>query len=103
MVFQDFLLTENGDLLIKNGDFVVGPSDPQHVFDIISSFAGEWKQFPPVGAGVLQDLKSENGQQTINNVKQQLQANGYMVTNIKCEIENGQLVISFPNNGVQRV
>ena len=43
----DFLLDEDGDLDIVNGDFAVGPSDVQHIEDIVAnSFVGMWKQNP---------------------------------------------------------
>ena len=31
---KDFLEDEDGDLLIKNGDLVIGYSDKQHIKDI---------------------------------------------------------------------
>lgn len=100
--FQDFLLDDDGDLLIQNGDFVVGPSDPQHVEDIIESFIGEWKQYPLVGVGLMQYLKSENGQAAINVIKQQLQADGYSVPNINVQQNaSGEMLVSFPG-GIKR-
>ncbi len=97
MIFEDFLLDENGDLLIQDGDFVVGPSDGQHVEDIIQSFIGEWKQFPLVGVGLMQYLKSQNGQAAINVIKQQLQSDGYSVSTVNVKNnEAGDMVVTFP-------
>jgi len=101
-VFQDFLLDDDGDLLIQNGDFVVGASDVQHVEDIINSFVGEWKQYPILGAGLLQYLNSENAQQASTNIKQQLQSDGYSLQSVKVNIDSeDNLRVSFPF-GIQR-
>ena len=103
--FQDFQLDDNGDLNIVNGDFVVAPSDPQHIFDIIASFQGEWKEFPLVGVGIMQFLKSQNGGVAINAIKQQLQADGYSLSSVKTNISEvdsiEKLQVVFPN-GIQR-
>ncbi len=102
MVFQDFLLDDDGDLLIQNGDFVVGSSDVQHVEDIINSFVGEWKQYPILGVGLLSYLNSENAQQASTNIKQQLQSDGYSLQNVSVNIDNdNNLKVSFPA-GIQR-
>jgi ABC-type uncharacterized transport system substrate-binding protein len=99
--FQDFLIdSETGDLLIRDGDFVVGPSDNQHINDIISCFAGSFKQFPSVGVGIMTFLKSQNGQDAVNQIKQQLQADGYQVPSVKVTNTNG-LSVSFPQ-GISR-
>lgn len=102
MIFQDYLLDEDGDLLIQNGDFVVGPSDDQHIADILQSFQGEWKQFPLLGVGLLTFLKSQTPNDAINTIKQQLQNDGYVVGNVKTTIKNGNLIVTFPDNGLVR-
>lgn len=94
---QDFLLDDAGDLLIQGGDFAVGPSDVQHVEDIIESFAGMWKQHPFLGVGILQYLNSENPQGAIAAIKQQLQSDGYQLTSVAVKNTGDDLVISFPN------
>lgn len=100
-MFTDFLLDENGDLLIQNGDLVVGPSDNQHIDDIISSFAGFFKENPNLGVGINQDIKSQNGKGIVNTILQQLQSDGYQVPSVDTKINNGVLTVSFPN-GISR-
>ena len=101
---QDFLLDEDGDLLIQNGDFVVGNSDNQNVEDIISSFAGEWKELPFVGVGLIQYLKSQDGQKATNIIKTQLQADGFDVKSVQVKTQGDSMVVDFPlgikRNGV---
>ena len=104
MANKDYILDENGDLLIKNGDFVVGLSDDQHIEDIITSFQGEYKEFPFTGAGILTSLNASDARNAINKVKEQLQAAGYSLTLLNIYVDkSGKLRIEFPlgitNNG----
>lgn len=55
---KDILLNEAGDLLIEDGDFTVGQSDMQHVEHIIALAKGEFKEFPLLGFGVENYLKT---------------------------------------------
>jgi len=48
----DFALTNNDLTITPAGDFAIGESDNQHLYDIINSFPGWWKQFPQVGVGI---------------------------------------------------
>lgn len=81
-VFKDFLLDDDGDLAIKNGDFAIGRSDQQHVEDIINSYPGWWKEYPQVGVGVMNYLNSSGQQQKLQrSIIIQLQADGYVVSN----------------------
>jgi hypothetical protein len=58
MTEQDILLDSDGDLLIENGDLVLGPSDDQCVADIIESETGNWKEHPQVGVGIGKYMRS---------------------------------------------
>jgi hypothetical protein len=95
---KDFLEDEDGDLMIKDGDLVIGYSDQQHIKDIITANVGWWKQFPQVGVGVMSYLNSSGKQQEIErSVRIQLTADGYIVGNpkVKYDVE-GTLTIE-PN------
>lgn len=50
---NDFLLDENGDLLIQNGDFVIGESNDQEVATLLQLNKGELKEFPILGPGLI--------------------------------------------------
>lgn len=56
---KDFLLDENGDLAIENGDFVIRDSKEQDVATLIMANKGEFKEFPLVGFGAINYVKSE--------------------------------------------
>lgn len=94
----DFLLDQDGDLLIRDGDFAVGESDDQHIEDIITAFPGWWKQFPLLGVGIFQNIKSsQNPQDLERSIKINLQSDGYDVSNARVAINgNGKMEVS-PN------
>lgn len=94
----DFQLDNDGDLLIQNGDFVLGSSDEQHIIDIINSMPGDWKEHPLLGVGLITYLNGSGNTQALErNIKTQLQADGYSVNNPDASFDkSGNLVIK-PN------
>lgn len=58
MARKDLLLDALGDLAIEEGDFVIAPSDMQHVKHIVESQKGEYKESPFMGFGVENYLKT---------------------------------------------
>lgn len=98
MINQDYLQDDNGDILIQNGDFIIGLSDNQHIEDIFQEFQGERKQFPFSGVGILSSLNAADVQGTINRAKAQLQAAGYQVDLLDIYVDSSsKLRIEFPN------
>jgi hypothetical protein len=82
--YEDFLLDADGDLLIQDGDFVIGLSDEDHMQDLIESFVGWWKEFPAVGVGIKQFQASAGQEQVIErNIKLQLQGDGYDIAIVR--------------------
>lgn len=55
---KDILLDADGDLLIVNGDLVIGESDLQEVECILTMMQGELKEDPIMGANLLHYEKS---------------------------------------------
>ena len=59
----DYIEKEDGDLLIRDGDFVVSESTVQHQRDLMIANKGEYKQNPTVGIGLnnflLQEMEEE--------------------------------------------
>jgi len=58
---KDILMDENGDVYAKTGDFVIDASDDQHVQHILESAKGDYKQFPLIGANIMQLLNGKVG------------------------------------------
>jgi hypothetical protein len=98
-VAQDFIQRDN-DLYISpvTGDFVIGPSDNQHIEDLLASAPGHWKEFPQVGANVPLLLKGRaNVQEVEGRIKLELEADGYQVRRPSIKVTaNGNATIT-PN------
>jgi hypothetical protein len=75
---KDFLQDENGDLVIKNGDFVIVDSNEQHVADIIDSNSNDYKEYPYIGLNLASYLSTNIDKNQLNtNIKNQLALDGY--------------------------
>jgi hypothetical protein len=102
---SDFLLDAQNNLVIQNGDFVIGESDAQHIKLILFTVAGEWKQSPQVGLnmGVYVNAPDKNEliwQRFRQNVQEQLRNDGY--TNIEINDQDKENIkIKATTNGSQ--
>ncbi|MBU7577074.1 MAG: hypothetical protein KAF40_03340 [Flavihumibacter sp.] len=88
---EDILLDEDFDLLIQNGDLVIGPSSEQHQQLLLLSNKGDWRQFPMVGVGIREYLKDEDENSMVGEIKEQFEMDGMQVKDIR--IANGQIGI----------
>ncbi len=89
---KDFLLDKNGDLLIENGDFVIGNSENQHQLDILLAEKGEFKEFPEIGVSINEMLADDNFVAFLIEAKKNLEYDGMQINNIEFT-ENGVLNI----------
>lgn len=87
MTAKDFILDDTGDLLIRNGDFVVDESDTQHLNDLLLAAPGTFKNEPLVGVDLLSELNSPAGPADINRVRKrivtQLELDGLEITEME--------------------
>lgn len=98
---NDFLVDEDGDELIVNGDYVIGPSDSQHIDDIIISVAGAWREYPTVGVGVQEYQSGPNEEQKLRAViNQQLKADGYADIIVLANYLDNSLDVSVDANRI---
>ncbi|WP_348814061.1 hypothetical protein [Flavobacterium maritimum] len=82
----DFLLDDNGNMLIANGDFVIGDSEAQDVELLIKSSKGAWKEHPLTGVGIAQLIKSKATEVRIKrDINEQLMLDGFI--NIDIDID----------------
>lgn len=84
------LLMQGDDLVIKNGDLVVGPSDLQHVYHIVLLPKGSFKQFPLTGVGRARFLNGPLDGGLRRDVQLQLEADGYRLKNLAFTEASGQ-------------
>lgn len=83
MLVQDIILDSSYDLEIINGDFVIAPSDPQHINLLFNSTVGSWKQYPLVGIGIKLFSASSGQADTLKRLIQvQLQTDGYKISRL---------------------
>lgn len=74
---QDIQLTDNYDLEIKNGDFVIADSDEQHIELLLLSFQGEWKNSPLSGCNIRTVKNGKINRMLDRHIRVQLEADGF--------------------------
>lgn len=84
---QDILLDENLDLLIIDGDFVIGESTSQHQKLLILSDKCEFKEVPMRGVGALRYLEDQTPDNLAREIRQEFSVDGMNVSKIKIETD----------------
>lgn len=88
----DILLDEQDDLLIENGDFVLGDTDQQNQKLIVIANKGEWKEFPEVGVGIQEMLSDDDPTDVLIETKRQLEYDGMQIDDVSLT-QDGKLII----------
>ena len=88
----DILVDANDDIIIANGDFVLGRSDEQHQKHILIAHKGEYKEHPEVGVGIADMLNDDAYTEALIETKKQLQYDGMLINNVSYN-EAGKLII----------
>lgn len=82
------IIHNDGELVIKNGDFLIAESGTQHVEDIVISLAGDFKSAPMIGFGAIMQLKKNSSDSAFKrDLKIQLEYDGYK--NPEIDISDG--------------
>lgn len=77
------ILFENDDLVIINGDLLVGESDQMHIEHIVRAEKGHFRQFPLLGVGIRKELSGDiNPHELKQDIKTQLIGDNYSVKQI---------------------
>jgi len=79
----DILLNSNFDLLVEDGDFVLGESTRQHQVLIVYAEKGENREFPTRGVGVRSWLLDERPGDLNAAIKREFEADGMKVLGVK--------------------
>ncbi len=87
----DILLDTDGDLLIVEGDLVIGESTSQHQQLLLITHQGEWKQNPKLGVGIEDFLNNEDINAMMNEINYQFTQDGMKVNSTN--MLNGKLYI----------
>jgi hypothetical protein len=94
MARQDFLIDEDGDLVIENDTLKVGQSDDQHVKLLLETYRGNWTQYPNVGLGLGRFLNGQLGGAFRREFKLQLAADAYEAVTLAVN-EGGQIYVKY--------
>jgi hypothetical protein len=88
---KDILVdADNFDLLIKDGDFVVGYSDNQHQEHLILAYKGYYKESPLAGVGIEMYIKSAGTAGEIQReIKVELENDKYLVNTVTVNANYG--------------
>ena len=85
---NDILLDENGDLVIANGDFVVGDSIDQEVATLLQLNKGELKEFPILGPDLIKLINSNTSEVELRQIiKTELKRDGKSYQELKERIQ----------------
>lgn len=88
----DFLLDENFDLMIANGDFVMGDATEQNQALLLLAQKGEVRQFPDAGCGSQDWLDDDEVSDLGAEIQKQLELDGMKVKKIEV-FESGKINI----------
>lgn len=79
----DFLLDDNGDLLIKDGHFVIGESTSQHKKCLLLAEKGEYRQYPFSGIGLGSYINDDLLEELASETQKQFELDGMNVSKIE--------------------
>lgn len=91
------ILYRDGDIAIKNGDFVLAEADDsqqeycQHAADILLDSPGQWYQSPLVGVGLSHAINGQNNPLLKSNIIQQLRDDNFKINQIVTTFVGGEL------------
>ncbi|QTV06061.1 hypothetical protein [Faecalibacter bovis] len=93
---KDIIRDQEQDVKIERGDFVIDESDQQHIEDIFIAQKGEFKEFPLVGFGAINYIKSQTTDDEFKrDLKIQLEYDNYINSTIDTSegIQNTKIII----------
>lgn len=88
---KDILLDDNNDLLIQDGDFVIGESEEQEIKCILQAVKNDYKQTPELGVNLVEFLNSSDSARALKQIiKLNLRLDGK--ENKRFKIEKGEII-----------
>lgn len=79
----DFLLDDNFDLLVVDGDLVIGESTAQHQKTLILADKGEFKDLPMRGVGTRRYLEDDTPDNLAREIRLEFSIDGMTVKKIQ--------------------
>lgn len=81
----DYLLDNNCDLQIVDGNFVRGESTQQNQKLLLITEPGAWKQYPTVGVGLMSFLKDDRQVDMMRAIRLQFAQDGMTIASLAFE------------------
>lgn len=88
----DYIQTEDGDLLIQDGDLVVGDATQQHVADILDAEVGDHIEYITLAAAPRKHINSPNLNTFLLNARRALEADNFKVKRIRQD-SGGEIIV----------
>lgn len=77
-----YIQDDAGDLMVENGDFVLGDVKPDMVADILNYMPGDNKAAPELGAGLRLSMGGKPDAFLSSRLKSQSQSQGIEIRNV---------------------
>ncbi len=92
---RDYVLNEQGDLKIENGDFVFGDATRDNERLMLLAEKGEWKHSPLSGVGIRSFLDDEHPTEFEREVRRQFGRDGAKVETLSYQNEELKLTTIY--------
>lgn len=80
----DLKLKDDFDILIQDGDFVIGESTRQHQQCILIAEPGNYLQTPTIGAGVYSHINNDEAKEIIKKeIQKSFEADGMTISKLE--------------------
>jgi len=88
---QDLLIADDFDLLIEDGDLIVGESTRQHQSLLLMIDKGTLREFPRIGVGALTWINDDVSGDLNSQIKREFEADGMKVLGVRGGFSNLQI------------
>lgn len=87
-------LNQENDIVVRNGSLALSETSEQNAQLIVCANKGEFKEFPQLGVGIINFLKTTNSEKTmLREIKVQLALDG--IKDAKISFNNSQIKIDL--------
>ena len=92
MTRNDILLDENLDLMIQDGDFVIGECLNQQINCLLQAVPGAYKQSPTAGVGIDSFLLDSDSDELNRTIRQQFKQDKLNIKSISITTEKINII-----------
>jgi hypothetical protein len=92
MIRKDILLDENFDLLIQDGDFVIGDCLNQQINCLLQAVPGSYKQHPTIGVDIDSFILDSNSDELNRAIREQFKKDRLSVKSINITNEKINII-----------